>query len=1308
MMAGGITYRLGRVGVMAAGGGNLSRVLSVGVGLGAEVTAFEMTHRSLGQLTGEGRFNPNLWRWSGQGGIRQGLLSSLITFGSLKGAGRLAQGENVVVQHLLQDTGMVLGHQVSGVFGVTPQPTGSLAEQFLHAEATNLQLGAGMALAHHVAPGIQGLERGLDLSLRETDAGTRLSDFSNSLQVGSRPAFAMATNGAEARDPRGIQISAMSAIDSPDRADAPLETTPLPSSEVREKSLPPPAEKVSDSGIGSGEPLLPRRTERDGLEPSLEVPQILERVGEETRSEILSLLSFSASEVRKLNPEDLGRGLGILLNRHADRVLNLGSPELKGKRYDDLDPEMQRSVRLLDEAVGIIEYARRAQDMAGILREVRNAVDEIIPALYVSMKDLLREVMGPHFDAPQGPRAQGKEVVEGHEAVLAIGSGDMTATLALLRHRVRPGELSWRWQSFAVATSPEVAEVWNETGRYPRRLKDRQINFDQDPRIQATAFPQPLENVLKRTVRVQLLNIPSDSLPDVLTDAYLDQLPENAILVSGIGGLTQEGDTPQEYIRARLDARRRNDVEVVSMVGFMPGRMMWEGDLVEVNFSSREHEEGKGPNPAASTIARLFAGEQMENDYIIATTSHWDLSNNVGKSAKNVFTLMAGLFAGRLARGATKGGVNVEQVVLNRGEPVIDPERAELRYRRAAGEIWQMMVSLLVNNEGIKPSKARYRREIQNDYEGGAAIDFQEVMTIFGLAGQIPAEERTPARLREFLEEHVVRNQRIAATRNPKRGIAQALHEMWRDEGFPLSYEAIMPALTQEGYMSLNPMMRRYHRPSRPMEQQRLPEPVYDLFRSFFPNRNLELSPLISDSIRSALRGKVQGINSDELRRALEGRSEKTLRLLGREIDDLSEKRAASDPHANQQEQVVARLIQAMREHDNVYRIDRSPILQPPYESLFILRLGDHEKDPVRSNYVHIRVNAADIMNRLTNLGMLLKHFEEKRPVKLNIELMGDVSDGALEEISGTFNHILESFTQYREVRINAEIFLPDRRGINRIVLQSEAPGKRGRVDDAYFSALAPLVDRLNRSPDHQLVSGQEIRNESANPARLFSSLIQSSRGWPMLLDYKGGPLHQAIRGALTRPERMTFIGIYVEGRLVDAFDVYRNAENQPLALNRTVIKRLSAFVPELKEASSIDYFDGLPLDVFLNHYETMATEAGIKGLEYRILPIRSMPLEEALVGRIDGVNPALLRRFLHEDSDARGRLLEEITPFYEGALYNRRQQVIDIFLKYLNPYAEANRESLGQDSLYEYFEKYRAFFLRNGRNGNGSEPPAD
>jgi len=179
LTAGGMAYRLGRIGVMSLGSGHGIRALSFGAGLAAEVSAFEIAHRSLvgarfprPQFTSNGTGGetpplhpeiPNFWKWSGHGGLREGLLSSLVTFGTLKGFGRLAQGENLIVQHGSQATGMVLGHQIAFHLGGA-RPVGDLTTQFLHAEATNLQLGAGMAVSHALTGGrLHGIERGLDL-----------------------------------------------------------------------------------------------------------------------------------------------------------------------------------------------------------------------------------------------------------------------------------------------------------------------------------------------------------------------------------------------------------------------------------------------------------------------------------------------------------------------------------------------------------------------------------------------------------------------------------------------------------------------------------------------------------------------------------------------------------------------------------------------------------------------------------------------------------------------------------------------------------------------------------------------------------------------------------------------------------------------------------------------------------------------------------------------------------------------------------------------------------------------------------------
>src|SRR4030095_11392162 len=183
-----MAYRTGRLGVVELGKGHFLRAVSVGLGLTAEVSAFELSNRTLQSVGAENRY---LWRWSGSGGIRQGLLQSFVTFGALKGAGRFAQGENLIAQHLLQDSAMVLGHQVTGALGIVPRPAGTLAEQFLHAEATNLQVGAGMTLVHGGAPGMAALEKGMDLpALPEGKGNPILSRIS---RLEGSPAFAVAT-----------------------------------------------------------------------------------------------------------------------------------------------------------------------------------------------------------------------------------------------------------------------------------------------------------------------------------------------------------------------------------------------------------------------------------------------------------------------------------------------------------------------------------------------------------------------------------------------------------------------------------------------------------------------------------------------------------------------------------------------------------------------------------------------------------------------------------------------------------------------------------------------------------------------------------------------------------------------------------------------------------------------------------------------------------------------------------------------------------------------------------------------------------
>src|SRR5262245_19988211 len=145
LTAGGTAYRLGRSGASAM---DVGRLISAGIGLTTEVAAFELTSRGLQWR------NPSPWRWEGAGGLKQGLLSSWVSFGILRGLGKLTRGQNLILQHGVQDFGMMLGHQLVFQTLAGPRPEGNLTEQLLRAELMNLQLSAGTALTHLLAPGL--------------------------------------------------------------------------------------------------------------------------------------------------------------------------------------------------------------------------------------------------------------------------------------------------------------------------------------------------------------------------------------------------------------------------------------------------------------------------------------------------------------------------------------------------------------------------------------------------------------------------------------------------------------------------------------------------------------------------------------------------------------------------------------------------------------------------------------------------------------------------------------------------------------------------------------------------------------------------------------------------------------------------------------------------------------------------------------------------------------------------------------------------------------------------------------------------
>jgi len=167
MSVGSFAYRFARSGLISAG---LFRGASNVAALGVEVTAFRATSNVLAHARG---LQPSEAVFD-----RRGWLTSFTHFAALKGAGYLAEGQNVFLSHTFQSLSMVGAHQLTYAFDLTTRPHGSFWERMVEAETTNIALGAGSSLMG-MATGhsLHARERSLDLQAEAALHVRRSSPF---------------------------------------------------------------------------------------------------------------------------------------------------------------------------------------------------------------------------------------------------------------------------------------------------------------------------------------------------------------------------------------------------------------------------------------------------------------------------------------------------------------------------------------------------------------------------------------------------------------------------------------------------------------------------------------------------------------------------------------------------------------------------------------------------------------------------------------------------------------------------------------------------------------------------------------------------------------------------------------------------------------------------------------------------------------------------------------------------------------------------------------------------------------------------
>lgn len=202
MAGGGLAYKVVRSSLLSAGS---LRSLAVLGGLGSEVTFYRAATNlsQAGLSVSENVFDASGWA------------NTFLNFGILKGVGRMAQGHSAIIVHSLQSSAMVAGNQLAYRFEIGQVPEGTLLDQLLHAETTNLaMIGGNSLLAHATGNRLHAMERSFDLraQLTQTRALFRNASVSpvlmnaaehssfegSSLQLKLNPVFEFIRQGADA------------------------------------------------------------------------------------------------------------------------------------------------------------------------------------------------------------------------------------------------------------------------------------------------------------------------------------------------------------------------------------------------------------------------------------------------------------------------------------------------------------------------------------------------------------------------------------------------------------------------------------------------------------------------------------------------------------------------------------------------------------------------------------------------------------------------------------------------------------------------------------------------------------------------------------------------------------------------------------------------------------------------------------------------------------------------------------------------------------------------------------------------------
>ncbi len=782
----------------------------------------------------------------------------------------------------------------------------------------------------------------------------------------------------------------------------------------------------------------------------------------------------------------------------------------------------------------------------------------------------------------------------------------------------------------------------------------------------------------------------------MLTREYRQQLISQLLALGGTYQTLAEKIKPYQAI---------DHITIVPVEGFFPPDKLYNGEGVELKFY------GPKDSPVVAKIAALY-----NSDIVPTGVSDRFQSGVWGGIYKNVATLAEGYDVATLAivkslyeqvhdpklkRARSKKQQQQLAFLTELAKKLKLPEAlpAEAydltRYSKTKlDELIKDMVYMLRVNEGVSGVErgVPFDNEVMDDVRYCGDINVAVLLDLVKIAFDRPADQITHAWLEGYY--NMIVKSPVAATRNTKRGIVLAIHELimaklslyyvnlpvvleeFRDSRRYIfdvfikdGGEAQKLPITFEGEASWPVLIARAHG-KKHVQQRRLPEFVYRIAQVIMPKRfqamgelPSRLDPFIFHALRERVEVNGAAIDRQQLQNALDHADQPTLYLLNQLFKALGERfehrRRSGVDQKRRSEKIklidqINAAIYLINEGISLGKLEGPQQLDfLPFENAFSIGLLDGKsKTTLAGAYTQVKVNAEQAKQLIPTLGQLLRRYQNYPTGYFYVDLVltGQEMHGKADEYFSAIEKIVDRFKNAGYPNLKVRMIVEK-------TVADESPEHTYSLDRLVERrAQATYVNAVSQVVKQQLqtvlaISPHEVTQQADHLHAYFADIYRNPvRDWTNLfLPLPELTLYTAMQAALAVPGRPILLGKLDGTTIQTAYALY---EDGGIYLSNPTLFAADA-VKQTARGKKIS---------------EMLSEG--KG-PFNLLKIEWDPMAEALMGDFTNLGvsvPALMQALKSSSHEAKLALNKKLEPLYFQEKTASQAAAIDIIKAFMNP----------------------------------------